>query len=128
MTVQFIDIAGQTMALLPADDYRQLAALAEERADGRAAAAAQARRDDGEPYLPASSLDRILAGESALRVWREHRGLTASALAGRSGVHKAAISRIESGKRAGRAHTWQVLAGALGVAPADIMPVGEPSP
>lgn len=122
MTVQFIEIAGQPMAVLPAEDYRRLVGLTEDRADLQAAEAAARRRDAGEDYLPAAMVDRLMAGESALRVWRQHRGLSGMALADRSGVHKAAISRIESGKRIGRPQTWRALATALGVDPTDIMP------
>ena len=34
-----------------------------------------------EELLPAAMVDAILDGESRVRVWREHRGLTAAALA-----------------------------------------------
>jgi len=122
MTVQFIEIAGQRMAVLPAADYDRLLDAAEDRADEAAAIAAEDRRDAGEEYLPAAMLDRILQGESGLRVWREHRGMTATKLAADAGVSQAAISKLELGQRGGRPDVWRSLANALRVSPADIMP------
>jgi transcriptional regulator with XRE-family HTH domain len=43
-------------------------------------------------------IDRILAGESPLRVWREERGMTATQLAAAVDITPAHVSKLESGK------------------------------
>ena len=86
-------------AIVPIDEYRRLLELAEDAADAAAlqrAARHLARRE--EETIPAAIVDRLLAGESPVRVWRGHRGLTAAALAARIGVTPAHVSKIESGK------------------------------
>ena len=123
MTVQIVEIAGQKMAMLPIDDYQKLLDIAEDRADVMAALAAEQRRAGGEEYLPAELVDRIISGESALRVWRQYRGMTAKALADRAGARMATISEIENGKAQGKPVLWRALAEALNVSIDDILPL-----
>jgi Helix-turn-helix domain len=123
MVVQFVEIAGQRMAVLPVADYERLLDLAEDRADALAAAAAEKRRLDGEEYLPAAMVDRMLAGESPLRVWRTHRDMTLAALGTVAGVSVGFLSDIELGKRRGKPGLWRKLAEALNVSADDILPV-----
>jgi DNA-binding XRE family transcriptional regulator len=123
MSVQFVEIAGQKMAMLPVGDYERLLDLAEDRADEQAAERAQQRRDAGEEYLPAELVDQIMAGESPLRVWRKYRGLTLESLAGNAGIGKSFLSEIENGKRQGRPSLWRALAGSLDVTIEDILPI-----
>ena len=75
-----------------------------------------AERDDRpEAYLPGALMKRLIAGEHALRVWRDHRGLTVAALATRSGVGASYISEIETGKKPGSVAALKKLATALAV-------------
>ena len=74
MTAQILEIAGRKMAVLPVEEYELLVDIAEDKADATAAAEAENRRLEGEEYIPAEIVDRILGGESALRVWRKFRG------------------------------------------------------
>ncbi len=76
--------------------------------------AAVAKRKTRE-YLPAELVDRLLAGESPVRIWREHRGLTLASLAEKSGVGLSYISEIETGKKPGSVAAMRSLAAALGV-------------
>lgn len=122
MTVQIVEIAGQKMAMLPINDYQDLLDIAEDREDGFAAAAAEQRRTEGEEYLPAEMVDRILNGESALKVWRKHRGMTLDHLAAEAGTRKSMLSEIENGKAQGKPALWRALADALGVSVDDILP------
>jgi DNA-binding XRE family transcriptional regulator len=122
MTVQIVDIAGQKMAVLPVADYERLLDLAEEKADALAAAAAEQRRLAGEEYLPADMVDRLLAGENSLKVWRKHRGLTLGQLGETAGISRSFLSEIENGKRRGAPSLWRKLAEALGVSADDILP------
>lgn len=122
MTVQFVEIAGQQIAMLPASDYARLLALAEDREDLAAAEAAEQRRLAGEEYVPFSLVQSIIAGENPLRAWRKYRGLTLDALAERTGSRKSALSDIENGKAHGKPALWRKLATALDVTVDEILP------
>ena len=78
-----------------------------------------------EELLPAAVVDRILGGESPLRVWREHRGLTTRTLAEAAGIAQAYVSQIETGKRSGSLDTHAKLAAALGVTIDDLVPTSR---
>ena len=126
MGVQIIELGNEKHALIPIAEYTQLIAELEDRDDLRAAASADERRVNGEDYLPLEMVDRLLAGEAPLRVWRKHRGLRQLQLAALSGVGNGQISMIESGARSASLETWQRLAKALGVDLDDIVPsVGD---
>ncbi len=66
-----------------------------------------------EETFPAEFVNRLLAGEYALRVWREYRGFTLAALGKVCRVSAAALSRIEKGKRKPSAALQRKLAVAL---------------
>ncbi len=122
MSVQIVEIAGQKMAMLPVADYERLLDIAEDKSDALAAADAERRRVEGEEYLPVELVDRIMAGESALRIWRKHRGMTLDQLAGKAGIRKAFLSTIETGKARGAPGLWRALAEALSVSADEILP------
>ncbi len=65
--------------------------------------------------------NRILDGESPLKVFRELRNLSRTALAHRAGVHRVQITDIESGKSNGSVATMRKLAKALGVLVEDLV-------
>ena len=123
MSVQYIEIAGEKMAMLPAADYERLLGLAEDRADVQAAEQAASRRVSGEEYVPAEVVDRILSGENPLKVWRKFRRLTQSELARLVKREKAYISKLETGRSQGGVDLWKDIAGVLNVAIEDILPV-----
>jgi DNA-binding XRE family transcriptional regulator len=123
MTVQIVEIAGQKIAMLPIADYQRLMEIVEDKADIGAAAEAEQRRLDGEDYLPAEMVDRIIAGESALKIWRKHRGLTLKQMSEASGASVSMLSEMENGKRGGRISLWRELATALDVSADDILPI-----
>jgi DNA-binding XRE family transcriptional regulator len=123
MTVQIIEIAGEKMALLPIAEYDRLLDVAEDKADALAAEEAERRRMGGEEYLPSELIDRIMAGESPLRVWRQYRGRTLNELATLTGLTHASLSRIESKKQRPKPAAWRALASALEVAVDDILPL-----
>lgn len=125
MTAQIVEIAGRKMAVLPVEDYARLIDVVEDKSDTTAAEAAEKRRIDGEEYLPAEMVDRILRGENALRVWRKHRGTTLAALAQAVGTTKSNLSEIENGKAQGRPALWRRLADALRVSADDILPEAD---
>ncbi len=104
-------------------EYERLCALEEEFADIQAALSVEARIASGEEELiPAQVVDRLLDRESPLRVWREYRDLSQSALARASGVNRVQIVEIEAGRNSGSVHTLRKLADALRIAVDDLIP------
>lgn len=124
MTAQtIVTPSGERLVLLPEAEYEALLAAAEEAADGAAVEAFRRKLAAGEEeLLPAAMVDRVLAGESLVRVWRDHRGLTSKALAEKAGIAQAYLSQIEAGKREGTTDTLRKLATALGVSIDDLVP------
>ena len=66
--------------------------------------------------------ERLLAGESPVRVWRRHRGLTLGELADRAGIAPSYLSEIETGRKPGSVAALGKLAEALGVELDDVAP------
>ena len=65
--------------------------------------------------FPIEVADRLLAGENAVRIFRDHCGMTQKQLAGAAGINPLYLSQIERGVRTGSARTLSALAEALGV-------------
>src|SRR5690606_5919816 len=99
---------------IPRAEYDRLLAIAEDVADNAAFDRAVARLASGEEEaVPAAFANRIIDGESPLRVYREYRGLTQVALAEASGVNRVQIADIEAGRKSGSVETVRKLAAAL---------------
>ena len=65
------------MVVLPIREYEQLREAAEELADVQAYDAAKRQLASGrDELIPARFAERILDGESPVRVWREYRGIS----------------------------------------------------
>ncbi len=113
---------------IPRAEYERLVSIAEDQIDREAVAAFDAAFARGEEELiPAIVLDRLLAGEPPLRVWREYRGLTQTALAEASGVHRVVIADIEAGRKRGSLDAHVRLARALQLLVDDLVVTsGEP--
>ncbi len=108
---------------IPRAEYDRLCAAEHDFADLRAALAARARIEAGtEELVPAAVADRLIDGASPLGVWREHRGLSQSALARESGVNRIQIADIEAGRATGSVHTLRALARTLDVTVDDLLP------
>ena len=104
------------MVTISKSEYERLRALEEEFADIQAALAVETKIAGGqEELVPSVVVDRLLAGEAPLRVWREFRKLTQVALARASGVNRVQIVEIEGGRSTGSVHTLSKLAAALAV-------------
>lgn len=111
-----LTIDGKDFVALSRDAYDRLVEAAEDAADSAAIARFEQRLAAGEEeFVPSAMVDRILAGENLVRVWREHRGLTVSALAEMAGIAQPYLSQIETGKREGTLATMKKIAGALRV-------------
>jgi DNA-binding XRE family transcriptional regulator len=110
------------MVTIRIEEYQRLCAAAEDLADIAAydsAMQAIARGDD--ELVPAEFANRLIAGENKLRVWREYRGLTQTALANLSAVNRVQIADIEAGRGRGSVETLRKLAAALRVTIEDLV-------
>lgn len=127
MSVQILEADGKpAFAVLPIDEYRRLLELAEDAKDAEALHRAARRYVSGkEEAIPAAVVDRLLAGESPIRVWREHRGLTAAVLAELIGVTPAHISKLETAKGEPSIGLLKKLAAVLGVDIDSLVGTGE---
>jgi ribosome-binding protein aMBF1 (putative translation factor) len=116
MHIEKITRHGEVFAVLPMDELKKLMDDAEMLADVKAYDAVKARIERGEEELiPLEIVERRLAGESTVKIWREHRELTQEDLAKRSKVSRPMIAAIESKHKKGGIATLKKLAGALGV-------------
>jgi len=114
MTAQVIEKNGKPeWAVLPYTEYVALLRRAGVADDQRAFDQAHASIAQGEEIVPAETVDRLLAGEHPLKVWREYRGLTQEDLAQAVGVKAAYLSQIETGRRGGSANLLKKIAQVL---------------
>ncbi len=104
------------MVTIPRGEYEALVAAQEELEDILAY-----DRGIADEHLPAAFVERMLAGESPVRLWREHRGLTQQALADSAGLHRVNLAKIESGARGASVASMAKLAKALGVTVDDLI-------
>jgi hypothetical protein len=110
-------LGDASVVMLSRRDYEALMQKLEDAADLAAVRADKKSRGD---FLPADQVNRMLAGESALRVWRDHRGLTLEALAARAArygvaVGKSHLSHVETGRARASLDLMAALAKALDV-------------
>jgi DNA-binding XRE family transcriptional regulator len=76
----------------------------------------------GGEWVPGEVVDRRIAGDHPIRVWREHRGLRSQDLARQAGISSALLSEIENGKKEGSIKTLAALARAVRVELDDLVP------
>jgi len=116
---KFTTPAGEEMVILPEAEYVD---LTEEREDRAAIRDLQAKLSRGEEeFLPAAMVKRMMAGENLVQIWREHRGLTISALAEKAGISPSYLSQIEGGSREGTLSTYKKIAAALDISLHDLV-------
>src|ERR1017187_5274850 len=111
MRIETITRHGKEFAVLPMNRLKKLMDDAEMLSDVKAYDAAKARMERGQDELiPLEITERSLAGESAVKIWREYRGLTQEDLAKTSKVSGTMIAAIESGHKQGGIGTLKKLA------------------
>ena len=113
-------------AVIPYDEYQALMERLEwleDLRDGKAFAEKLARGE--EEVIPVEVVERLVDGESPVKVWREHRGLTQEDLGEQVGLSGSYLSQIESGKREGTVKVYAALARALGVDVDDLVAAGD---
>lgn len=117
MNVQIIKTPhGEEMAVLPKADYDKLIEALEDQEDIAASRSFREKLAAGEEELiPSEFVNRMIDGESKIRVWRDYRGMTAKALADAAGISAPYLSQIESGVREGSLDAMKKIADALGI-------------
>ena len=122
MGIQFIDTEAGRLVVVPEAEYRRLVALSADAEAIQAIEEFHGKLASGdEELVPADTAKRLIAGENAVRVWRQHRGLTIAELAGAAGLSQAFISQIETGKREGSLSAMKAIAEALSVGLDDLV-------
>lgn len=111
-----ISPSGERMVVLPESDYAALIERLEDAEDIASATAVLERiKRCEEELVPADVVAQLIEGKNPITVWREHRGMTVSALAEQAGLSQSYLSQIESGKREGKVTMLARLARALSV-------------
>ena len=125
--VQFIRDANgeESFAAVPIEAYRSMMRDLATFADIRSGARELASLAQGPSGIPADVAHRIADGENPVRVWREHRGLKAVALARAAGISPAYLSEIETGKKDGTFRTMAALARHLDINLDDLAPPAD---
>ena len=113
---------GERLVVIPEADYLAMLNAIENREDIAAIENFQRRLEAGEEELvPAEMANRILDGESKIRVWREYRGLSARDLAAGAQISTSYLSQIETGTREGGIVTLKRIAAILRVSIDDLV-------
>lgn len=102
-------------------EYDKLRARIEDLEDLLRMGEVQARTRP-EDYLPVDLVKRHIAGEHPVRIWREQRGLTVSALAKKADVPQGYLSEIENGKKRGSVAAFRALSKALDIPIDNLVP------
>ena len=103
--------------LQAAEDAEDLVALAAHDAEEARLGREAARLD----YLTADEAERLLDGDSPVKVWRNKRKLSQRALAAAAGIQPGYLAEIETGKKPGSVDALHRLSAVLGVAMKDLM-------
>ncbi|KJF69966.1 helix-turn-helix domain-containing protein [Agrobacterium arsenijevicii] len=103
---------GETLVVLPLSEYENLVDKADLASAEKIKTDIAAGHDE---LVPATVVNRLLSGEIPVKVWREHRGLTAKDLATKASISAPYLSEIESGKKDGSLAVMRKIAQALNV-------------
>lgn len=124
MSVRFEKTRKGEVAILPRRDYEELVAKAaeadEDAGTARLVMRAKKNVEAGEPLLPKEVVDRLVNGESAIRVIREWRDITQMYLSLKTNISQGHISDIENGRRIGTPDALRRIADVLRV-PLDLL-------
>jgi len=107
---KIVEERGKRFVLVPEKTYDRMLEELEDLEDIRTIDRAKAKRQES---VPLEIVKRMLAGESPVRVWREHRKLTQQQLGDKAGSSKPYLSQIESGIRKPSVSAIKRLAAAL---------------
>ena len=94
-----IDDGGKpAFAVIPWQEYTRLAMMDADAGLTDEELYDQAKSVGGRVFSPIEVADRLLAGEKAVRVYRDHRGMTQRRLARSAGINALYLSQIERGR------------------------------
>jgi DNA-binding XRE family transcriptional regulator len=95
-------------------DWNAVVAALEDADERKSILDSRARRAAGvDEALPVAVVKRLIAGENPVRVYREWRGMTATALAKAAKVAQSYLSAIETGAKPGSAAALKRIAAVL---------------
>lgn len=115
MKLQTINVGGAACAIVPLKDYDALHEALEDAADAEAL-----RLGRADEAIPMSMADR-LRRNNPVRVWREHRGMTATELAAAADISNSQLSAIENGESSGSVAALRRMANILQVTVDDLL-------
>ena len=117
MKVQIIEKDGRPeWAVIPYSEYEKLVEAPEDAEDIRDIEEFHEGLQSGkEELVPSDIVDRLLDGENQVKVWREHRGLSADELAAACGITPEDLSQIEKDTANLSVETLKKIAAALNV-------------
>ena len=107
-----IERGGVRYVMVREDEYLRLRAAEEDLEDVRLYDEAKAKPSE---FIPLELTERMLNGESPIRVYREYRGLTQDQLAEQAKISKPFLSQIENAIRTPSLNILKRLAEALRV-------------
>lgn len=113
-----LDEAGaQAYAVIPWDEYDKLIAAYRNVEEAGLSDEELLERLDSvdEEYFPSEVVDRLLAEENPVTVYRQYRGMSLEELAKAAGISEGELAEIESGPRAVPAWHLPAVAKALGL-------------
>ena len=108
------DGGNPAFAVIPWREYERLTTTDDE-ADLSDEALYDRARAEGDEAFPVDVADRLLAGENAVRVYREHRGITRKELAESIGIDTTDLSQIEVDLRSASTGVLAAIAKTLSV-------------
>lgn len=123
MTAQIIKKGEQPEWAVPYEEYLELLEKAEALEDTIALERAIAAPD--EEAVPQALVEKLLAGENPIKVWRIYRGLTQMQLAEKTGLSQSYLAMIETGEREGTVKALRQIAKALKVDIDDLVDMHE---
>lgn len=115
MKVQYITTpSGDRLAVLPEHEFNAMLDVIEDKQDIEAVLGFRAALASGsEELIPAEFVNRMIDGESKVRVWRDYRGMSTKTLADAAGISAPYLSQLESGVREGSLDAMKKIAEAL---------------
>ena len=109
MNIQTLTLDGKDFVILSREDYEDLVDVSE------ANKISERIRSGEEELVPSEIVNALIDGANPVRVWRNHRAITARELARRTELSAAYISEIETGKKDGSLSSMKKIATVLGV-------------
>jgi DNA-binding XRE family transcriptional regulator len=110
MKTEIIERKGQRFAVVPLKAFEQLQQDAEMLEDIRAYDGAKSAKQE---LFPAEVAHRLVGGESPIRVFREHRGLTQAQLAKSAKIARPYLAELESGRKRGSVAVLKAIVSVL---------------